>query len=133
MNHRRLSKVIITLLGFELKVWNRIELVLVWSSILKSVSNKRVSATNDPVFIKEIQKNRILELLLIIAGAGHPSNNNCINTRIRTLIGNFEDCCFTRKLTLYSQPNQTTCVGLRYNTWKFVLFLLHIDISICSS
>jgi hypothetical protein len=53
---------------FELKVWNRIELVLVWSSILKSVSNKRVSATNDPVFIKEIQKNRILELLLIIAG-----------------------------------------------------------------
>ena len=66
-NHRRLSKVIITLLGFELKVWNRIELVLVWSSILKSVSNKRVSATNDPVFIKEIQKNRILELLLIAA------------------------------------------------------------------
>ena len=53
---------------FELKVWNRIELVLVWSSILKSVSNKRVSATNDPVFIKEIQKNMILELLLIIAG-----------------------------------------------------------------
>ena len=53
---------------FELKVWNRIELVLVWSTILKSVSNKRVSATNDPVFIKEIQKNRILELLLIIAG-----------------------------------------------------------------
>ena len=68
MNHRRLSKVIITLLGFELKVWNRIELVLVWSSILKSVSNKRVSATNDPVWIKEIQKNRILEPLLIIAG-----------------------------------------------------------------
>ena len=50
---------------FELKVWNRIELVLVWSSILKSVSNKRVSATNDPVWIKEIKKNRILELLLL--------------------------------------------------------------------
>ena len=53
---------------FELKVWNRIELVLVWSSILKSVNSNRVSATNDPVWIKEIKKNRILELLLIIAG-----------------------------------------------------------------
>ena len=50
---------------FELKVWNRIELVLVWSTILKSVSNKRVSATNDPVWIKEIKKNSILELLLL--------------------------------------------------------------------